>query len=131
MPLKARLEFGFADLAETLPAVSGRVSATTVAVCQRCLEVTELDLKSEFRYLLAHGKHSDVDGFDVWELDEPSLRPSELVEEVLTMALPLTAVHERSELCGPLAKQLDEVPDNANEPVRPFSDLRTLMDNKD
>jgi len=131
MPLEARLEFGFADLAETLPAVSGRVVARAVAVCQRCLEVTELELESEFRYLLVHGKHSGVEDYDVWELDEPSLRPSELVEEVLIMALPLTAAHARPDECGPLARHLDGVPEKASESVRPFADLRALMNEKD
>ncbi len=130
-PLVARLEFGFADLAESLPAVSGRVTVEVALVCQRCLEVMELGIDADFRYLLVHGKHTDVDGYDVWELDEPSFRPSDLVEEVLTMALPLTAMHERIEDCGPLAGQLVGEPEKTNEVARPFADLRALMDNKD
>lgn len=130
-PLTARLEFGFADLAETLPSVTGRVSARAIMTCQRCLEPVEIELDSEFRYLLVHGKHSDVDGYDVWELDEPSFRPSDLVEEVLTMALPLSAMHETIEECGPLATQIDEGQGATGESARPFSNLRALMDSKD
>ena len=42
--LSAHLEFGFADLAETLPAVSGTAAVDVSAVCQRCLEVAGLRL---------------------------------------------------------------------------------------
>ena len=130
-PLTAHLEFGFADLAESLPAVTGTVTAEVPAVCQRCLEVTEIGINAEFRYLLVHGKHSDVEGFDVWELDDPAFRPSDLVEEVLTMALPLSAMHETTKECGPLAREFDDGPEVTNETARPFADLRALMNDKE
>jgi uncharacterized protein len=127
--LRARLEFGFADVSEQLPVVNGSASVTVPAVCQRCLEPCELALVADIRYLLLAGDSatSASEDYEVWELDEPQLRPADLVEEVLVMALPISAVHgDRSE-CGALAERIGGEAPQAGETARPFADLRTLM----
>lgn len=128
-PVSVRLAFGFADLRETVPAVIGTASARLPAVCQRCLEPFELPLDVDFRYvLLPAGEQSDgLDGYEAWELTAELIRPLELVEEALIMALPLSAAHPSPELCGPLAGQLAESRTGAGDTVRPFAGLKAQL----
>ena len=60
-----------------------------------------------------------------WEVDGDTIRPVDIVEEALIMALPLSVMHPSRELCGPLA---DNVSGEARNTARPFGDLRSLMD---
>lgn len=128
-PLRAQLAFSFADVGETLPAVSGRAQVRVPSVCQRCLEPCELDLDADIGYLLvpANEAVSEPGELEVWELDDARLRPSELVEEVLIMALPISTMHADPADCGPLARQLGGDDPQVVETARPFANLRTLM----
>lgn len=119
-----RLEFGFADDREDLPVLVGDVQTTVYAVCQRCLEPMRLALKAELKLLLADEK---LDGYEAWELDENTLRPLDIVDEALVMALPLSALHADSERCKPAAAAKDV----AEEKTRPFAALRAQMDESD
>ena len=67
--------------------------------------------------------------YEVWELDGDELRPLDLVEEVLIMALPMAAAHDSIDRCGPLAGQLAATDTVAPDTVRPFAGLREQMDN--
>lgn len=132
-PVAFRLRFGWADDRERWPSLTGRVSARLPAVCQRCLEPLTLSLVQEFRLLLAgpDGPTAFERGgeeFEAWELDEPVVRPADIVEEVLLMAMPLAAMHADSADCGPLAGRLGE---DAGETLRPFADLRARMRQED
>lgn len=124
------LSFAFADLRETLPTVTGKASVTLDAVCQRCLQAFALPLKVELQHvLLAIGeKHDGYEGYEGWELSEAALRPLELVEEALVMALPLSAAHPSLELCGRLAGMLGDSDMAAGETVRPFAGLKAQLD---
>ena len=128
-PVSVTLDFGFADLRETLPAVTGKVSAELPAVCQRCLEVCTIALSQDLRYLLLPAEQSGgaPEDFEVWELDDATIRPAELVEEALVMALPVAATHARPEDCGSLATSADGGQAEGDEPTRPFAGLRELM----
>ena len=64
------------------------------------------------------------DEFEIWEVGGDEIRPLDIVEEALIMALPLSAVHQSRDLCGPLA---DNVTDENKETVTPFADLRSRM----
>ncbi len=128
-PVSVRLSFGFADLRETVPALTGSASARLTAVCQRCLEPFELPVEVDLRYVLpAAGEQSDgLEGYEAWEMTGELLRPLDLVEEALIMALPLSAAHPSPELCGPLAGRLEASPTGAGETVRPFAGLKAQM----
>ncbi len=125
-PVTGRLEFGFADAQQMLPVARCRVMATIDATCQRCLEAFRLPLEVENRLLLL-GLEETVDGFDeyeVWELEDPSLRPLDIVEELLIMAVPFSAMHTESAACRALAPVKEQV---ADETTTPFAALRERM----
>ncbi len=129
-PVTLSLEFGFADQRETLPAVTGTVSVTLDAVCQRCLEPLRLPLEVALKLVLLEAGR-DAQGFDdheVWELAEDELTPLDLAEEALIMALPLSAAHPRAALCGPLAARVGNEGQGRGDRVRPFAGLKDRLD---
>lgn len=120
-----RLEFAFADAQARVPAVECELSVTVDAVCQRCLEVFRLALETEARLLLLELDET-ADGYDdyeVWELEETTLRPQDIVEELLIMAMPFAAMHVDSAACKALSADADD----AEEMTRPFAALRAQM----
>jgi len=121
-----RLSFGFADAQNSRPSLRGRVTATIDAVCQRCLEAFKLALDVELRFVF-DGEEStaaDTAGYEIWELEENTFRPLDLVEEALIMAMPLVAMHVDSETChGPM-----EIEQRPNEKLRPFAALKSQME---
>jgi uncharacterized metal-binding protein YceD (DUF177 family) len=124
--VSGQLEFGFADAQRTLPTVSCQVEVTVDAVCQRCLEAFRLPLETEAKLLLL-GLEQDADGYDdyeVWELEEKFLRPQDIVEEMLIMALPFSAMHAESGACKALSSKVAE---GAEEMTTPFAALREQM----
>jgi len=124
--VSGRLEFGFADAQRMLPTVACRAEVTVDAVCQRCLEAFRLPLEAEANLLLL-ALEQDADGYDdyeVWELEETLLQPQDIVEEMLIMALPFSAMHTESTACKAL------VPGTAardEEMTTPFAALREQM----
>jgi uncharacterized protein len=122
-----RLSFGFADAQQGLAALEGTVAVTIDAVCQRCLEPMQVPMAADLRLLFAAGD-SDVacaEGFEVWEMEEERLRPLDLVEEVLIMSMPISALHEDDESC---AEPDIEATTGERETTRPFADLRSQLD---
>lgn len=133
-PVAFRLVFGWADDRQRVPSLTGRVSAELPAVCQRCLEPLTLSLAQELKLLLT-GPDAPVvagDAFEAWEIDEPAIRPADIVDEVLVMAMPLAAMHADRGACGVLARRLAPEPGaGGSDAVRPFADLRTRMRQED
>lgn len=125
-PVNIRLGFGWADARREIPALEGEISTDIVAVCQRCLEPFELPLRTTLKMLLLKTADATAlqDEFEIWEVEGDEIRPLDIVEEALIMALPLSAVHPSRDLCGPLA---ENVTDENKETVRPFADLRSQM----
>jgi len=124
--VEGSLEFGFADAQQLLPKVSCRVGVTVDAVCQRCLEAFRLPLEVEADLLLLEFEQ-DADGFDeleVWELEDTLLRPQDIVEEMLIMALPFSAMHVDSGSCKALSPEAEE---SAEKITTPFAALRDQM----
>jgi uncharacterized protein len=120
------LEFGFADAQQQLPTVRCRARVVVDAVCQRCLEPFRLPLEVEADLLLLELEQS-ADGFDeyeVWELEETLLRPLDIVEELLIMALPFSAMHVESAACKALSAGED---DGGEQMTTPFAGLREQM----
>lgn len=124
-PVTGRLVFGFADAQERVPVLEGSVVATVDAVCQRCLGPFRLPLAVEVKLLFTGGPddRASADGYEVWELDEDRLRPLDLVDEVLVMAMPLVALHVDDAACrGPKPDDRAE-----SSTTRPFASLRSQM----
>ena len=125
-PVAGRLEFGFADAQQMLPIVRCVARVEVDAVCQRCLQPFRLPLEVEADLLLLDFEQT-VDGFDeyeVWELEEPLLRPLDIVEELLVMALPFAAMHVESAACKALSPAEEQ---SAVEMTTPFAALREQM----
>ena len=124
-PISGSLKFGFADARRELPQVHCRLAATLSAVCQRCLEPFELSLETEADLLL-HGLDETAHGYDEhdgWELEESTLRPLAIVEELLIMALPFSAMHVDARSCRALPAE----PVEQDEKTKPFAALRAQM----
>lgn len=121
-----RLQFGFADAQRYVPALQGRVAVTVDAVCQRCLEPMRLPLDAKLRLLFDVGGEvaTGGEGYEVWELEDERLRPLDVVEEALIMAMPLAAIHADAECTAVMANE----PEKA---TRPFANLRQQMDDGD
>lgn len=122
-PVDIRLRFDWADTRREYPAATGSVSVRVPAVCQRCLEPFELTLDADVGLLLSRDEGSTAeDGrYEVWEIDQDTIRPLDIVEEILIMAIPLSASHDNEQECGLQAEQQIE------DTVRPFADLRAQM----
>ena len=124
--ITGRFEFGFADAQQLLPSVSCRVAVTVDLVCQRCLEAFRLPLEVEAELLLLEFDQEapGFEDYEVWELEEPLLRPLDIAEELLVMALPLSAMHVESAACRALTARGQE---GAEEMTTPFAALRAQM----
>jgi len=123
--IAGELKFGFADAQQRVPTVRCRVAVTVDAVCQRCLEAFRLPLETEAEWMLL-GLDETAEGYEdheVWELEESTLRPKDIVEELLIMALPFSAMHVDSESC----KALSAAADDREDRTKPFAALRAQM----
>jgi uncharacterized protein len=121
-----RLEFGFADAQRQVPSLVGAVAATVDVVCQRCLEPFRLALASELRLLPTTAEQgvSAGAGFEPWELDDDRVCPADIVEEVLIMAIPLSAMHDTAEAC----REFEPAGAGVERTARPFAALKDRMD---
>lgn len=119
------LAFGFVDPRESIPTVRCKVAVTVDAVCQRCLEAFRLALETEADLLLlAHEEAAEgYEDHEVWELEEKALRPQDIVEELLIMALPFSAMHVDLASCKALSAPADDKVDTTT----PFAALRAQM----
>jgi uncharacterized metal-binding protein YceD (DUF177 family) len=111
--------------------LSGHVEAHVPAVCQRCLDAFEWRLASDVDLRVTvsgdgTGISGDGSGREVWELAGDTLRPIDLVDELLVMALPLSAMHEDTAGCAARVPRPAGVVEK--EMTRPFASLRTQMD---
>lgn len=125
-PVSIRLGFAWADERGQLPLLEGNIETTVATVCQRCLEPFELPLRVPLRMLLVKAADAAAgqDKFEIWEIEEDLVRPLDIVDEALVMALPLSAMHASGDRCRPLT---ESATGNNGETVRPFADLRSRM----
>lgn len=127
VPVDIRLRFGWADVQKSLPALTGRVQTTVSAVCQRCLAAFEMPLAVDLDLLLVQGGATGVDGQEVWELSGDTVRPLDIIEEALIMAMPFSAMHESAQQCEALPLRTVSEEGGA---VRPFANLKAQMDDE-
>ena len=124
-PLEVLLNFGWLDRDRRSVAVSGRIQGRIAAVCQRCLEAFDWPLDTAFSLVLSKDDDDGPEGYEAWVMDEETIRPLDLVEEAVVMALPLSPRHGSVDDCGPLAKTIGAEDAQA---TRPFADLRAQME---
>lgn len=123
--ISGMLRFDFTDGKARVPIVTGHATAEVHAVCQRCLEPFQLML-SVAPQLLLPGEQETADefeDFEVWELAEETLRPQDIIEELLIMALPFSATHDNMANC----KAFSTAEESAGKTVKPFAALRLQM----
>ena len=118
--VSGRLDFGFADAQGKLPVVSGRAAVDAWAVCQRCLQPFVLSVKAELKLVFGDGGGED---YELWELDAGTLRPADLVDEALVMALPFAAKHDADAACVAMTVAST----TAATMKTPFANLRSQM----
>ena len=128
-PIDIRLAFGWADARRQVPALEGRISARIDAVCQRCLEPFELSLNAQLKLLLQipGGDATAFEEYEIWETADDTVRPLDIVDEALIMAMPLSPSHDDAGMCGPLAEKM--LPEDSGT-IRPFADLKSRMREK-
>ena len=119
-----RVEFGFLDAQQRVAGMRGEAGVTIDVVCQRCLEPFRLSLESDWRCRFGEATAGDIGDADVWELDSGTLRPIDVVEESLIMAMPLSAMHTAAEECT----TAESVADDAEPVTRPFAGLRRQLE---
>lgn len=76
-------------------------------VCQRCLEPFRHELADSVNVVMADAAAlpaTTPEGFEPFELADGRLKPAELIEDELIVAIPLVPKHERAEDCGSLAR---------------------------
>ena len=124
-----KLRFGFSDAQGGSALLQGNATVIIDAVCQRCLQPLQVPLEAELKLLFGSepaGSKTGA-GFEVWELAADKLRPLDVVEEALVMAMPLAAMHVDDEACyGPDVEAGDE-----DERIRPFASLKMQMEETD
>lgn len=125
--VNVRLSFDFSGSGRGVPIMVGEVSTTLNAVCQRCLESCSLPLKVAMRYLLvpADADSSAEEKEEIWELAEKTMRPIDVIEEALIMAMPTPALHKSGDECGTLVQEFSPT---ATDMSRPFAGLKAQLE---
>jgi uncharacterized protein len=124
-----RTELSFGRDEHHAVVVSSRLEVEVKMVCQRCLDVVTLPIRSECYYaVVKEGGNSQAvpKGYDVLELGEDPLDLLALVEDELLLALPIVPVHDPKDCQQPAgAHQADPVEDEVTR-SNPFSVLAQL-----
>jgi uncharacterized protein len=125
-PVKIKLRFGWTDERQALVFVNGTIGAKIVARCQRCLEPFEYELQASPKWLLVPTGIEVAEDAEreIWELDDERIRPIDIVEETLIMALPMAAKHADEKDCVPM---VSEEPMHRSKKVRPFATLKSQL----
>ncbi len=123
--VRGELQFGFVAGGGNVPSMSGQVGVELDAVCQRCLEPFRQRIEIEPRLLLLKADEAvaEFDDYEVWELEEDTLRPLDVVEELLIMAMPFSAMHDNMADCKAFSAAIE----NVTEIRRPFAALGAQM----
>jgi uncharacterized metal-binding protein YceD (DUF177 family) len=125
VPVTGRICFDGVDAQSTALAADVTVAVQVPQVCQRCLEAYIEPLAVDTKLIFVREQEApEREGYENWELDEDRLRPLDLVDELLVMALPFAALHDDDSCRGAAT-----APEAASEkPLRPFADLRAQME---
>lgn len=128
--VSGRLDFGTGAWDRQTATLDIDVETLIAAVCQRCLNAFDLPIEVSLRLQFAGPNEAGKarDGFELWELDDDTVVPLDVVDEALTMALPIAARHRDPRGCVDVESAVAE--DNL---IKPFASLRAQMegDNQD
>ena len=69
----------------------------------------------------------EFEDFEVWELDERTIRPQDIVEELLIMAMPFSAMHDNMADCKAFLSADPSDDESIEKIVKPFAALRSQM----
>ncbi|MDG9929502.1 MULTISPECIES: YceD family protein [unclassified Pseudomonas] len=98
-------------------------------VCQRCLELVALPIRSECHYAVVKegaDTQSLPKGYDVLEVGEDPLDLMTLVEDELLLALPIVPAHDPEECQQPAGVETPESSEDEVSRSNPFSVLAQL-----
>ena len=98
-------------------------------VCQRCLELVALPIRSECHYaVVTEGADTQSlpKGYDVLEVGEDPLDLMTLVEDELLLALPIVPAHDPEECQQPAGVETPEPSEDEVTRSNPFSVLAQL-----
>lgn len=137
-PCRYRLRFGLDDRGQAV--AEGQADMAVRLTCQRCLGEVVCDLDAPIALALVRTAGADALGLDqgpeaagpleAVPLDEGPMRPLDLVEDELLLALPLVPMHPPGECPAELSMQLGAVTDDGDAEARPnpFAILASLKD---
>ena len=122
-PVTGRLEFRASTSSTRRVHLDIEATADALLVCQRSLQPFTQSLETGLSVELVAQDEQVPAELDVWELEEPTLRPVDIVDEALVMALPLSPMQENSEYPAAAAEE----PEEREDTIKPFADLRAQM----
>ena len=132
-PVTGTTRFAFLDATCGLVVVHLLARVDAPAVCQRCLGPLRLSLETDERYLLvAEGELGEdervsSEDYERWDYEGERLRPLDLIDETLVMALPFAARHAASEVCT-LPAAAERHAGRKTKTTRPFAGLKDTLD---
>lgn len=121
-----QLSFGFAAAQGNLPVAVGQVAVRIAAICQRCLRPFDFELQTKLSVVFGDQQTVVAEGsdYEVWELQDGELCPTDLIDEVLVMALPIAATHANDANC----KAEFAADEKLLKMTTPFANLKSQMD---
>lgn len=127
--LEVRMRFGLSE--QGVRYVAGSIAGTLTLCCQRCLEGVAFPVEIDFRVGLVRGPDEAErlpEGFEPLILAEDRVRPADLVEDELLLAIPDMPVHGQAETCVLPGGFRNTGPDGDEKAGgdNPFSILSTL-----
>lgn len=124
----AKIEFchsvGFAS-------VKGKVSATLLVECQRCLKPMEIEVEGRFKFALVDSEEEVEllpDEFEPYLLEGEEQSLIDLVEDELLLSLPMVIMHDTA-CSAVMAEQQKEI-EAQKEAAHPFAALKNLKDSR-
>ena len=102
--------------------LEAKLETRATLVCQRCLAPFEWPLSADLKLRLTVPGVAveSADGYELWELEDDIIRPIDIIDEALTIALPFVARHDG---CVEIEPQAE-----GEEMTTPFASLRSQMD---
>lgn len=125
-PVTGTTRFAFLDSGSGLVVAHLVARVDAPAVCQRCLGLLQVSLETDERYLLvAEGEEISREDYEHWDYEGDRLRPLDLIDETLVMALPFAARHATNERCS--APRVADTP-ATEKTIRPFAGLKDALE---
>ncbi len=118
------------------PLVRGRVQGVLPLRCQRCLEAMSWPVDVEILLGIVSGEDEAArlpEMIDPLLVGEANVRPVDIIEDELILALPVVARHEDDDACVPRERRFGEEVPKSDEPRKenPFAALKVLRGGKD